>query len=426
MVFQSFPGASGLARCVLIAGVVCVALTVRAGEPDGALTLAAAVQRATARAPLLEARQAQVAAAEEESRRAGALPDPMLSVGIENLPVTGADAFDTSADFMTMKKIGLQQDIPAGAKRGAERALARRAIEASRARGDADAAAVRRSTADAWIDVWSRERTLVVLHRMREQAAVASRVAQARVRGGGGSAVDAMAADAARLDLEDQIAEQEALRDTAAAELDRWVGADARVAQNAPDFERLPYTEAGLLGRVDRLPVLAPASADVEMAAAQIDLARAARRPDWNVTASYGQRSDGRDDMLTLEVGIGLPLFTRNRQDRGVAAREADYQAAIATREDLRREQIAQLRGAFSQWQGVRRQVALHEEQLLPLARDRSSAALAAFRAGGDLTPWLVARSDELNTELSHAEHARALGHAWAALAFLLPTEDQP
>jgi outer membrane protein TolC len=159
----------------------------------------------------------------------------------------------------------------------------------------------------------------------------------------------------------------------------------------------------------------------VETAASAIDVARAEKRPDWTVGASYGQRSGDRSDMLMLEVGIGLPLFSRNRQDRGIAAREADYQGALATREDLRRQAAAQIRADVARWEGLKRQIALHENALLPLARDRSTAALAAYRAGGPLQPWLDARRDELDVHLAHAMHLGEFGHAWAALAFLLP-----
>jgi len=90
------------------------------------ISLAEAVKRAVERAPLLDARRAQVEAAQQESRRAGALPDPMLVVGIDNFPITGADAFDTRVDEMTMKKIGLRQDFTARAKREAQCSLALR------------------------------------------------------------------------------------------------------------------------------------------------------------------------------------------------------------------------------------------------------------------------------------------------------------
>jgi outer membrane protein, heavy metal efflux system len=191
-------------------------------------------------------------------------------------------------------------------------------------------------------------------------------------------------------------------------------------------FGSLPIPEARLLAAVDRSGLLLPVNAQVETAAAAIDVARAETHTDWSVAASYGQRSAGRDDMVMLEFGIGLPLFTRNRQDRGIAAREADYQGALATREDLRRQATASIRADLARWQGLKRQVALHEDALFPLARDRSATALASYRAGGPVQPWLDARRDELDAHLSHVEHLRELGRAWAQLAFLLPPEAQP
>ena len=86
-----------------------------AATPVTDVSLGQAIQLAVQRAPSLQARDARIGSAEQEAARAGALPDPMLTVGINNMPVTGADAFDTQADLMTMKMIGLRQEIPARA-----------------------------------------------------------------------------------------------------------------------------------------------------------------------------------------------------------------------------------------------------------------------------------------------------------------------
>src|SRR3546814_17617307 len=110
-----------------------------------------AIRMAVERAPMLDARRAQVEAARQESRRAGALPDPMLTVGIDNLPVTGPDAFDPAADFMTMKRIGIRQEIPAGANSDARRDLAPRAVDESQAQKHQQGRASCR--ARGWMDV---------------------------------------------------------------------------------------------------------------------------------------------------------------------------------------------------------------------------------------------------------------------------------
>ena len=405
---------------------VLLAMSFAATAASSEISLQDAVRLASERAPMLDARRAGVSAAQEEAARAGALPDPMLTVGIDNLPVTGGDAFDVRADDMTMKKIGLRQEIPSRAKREALQSLATRQIDEAQAESEAERLTVRRAAAEAWIDLWAAQRELDALQTLREQAALAARVAKARVSGGGESVSDALATEAAVLEVDNRIEAARASKVAAQAGLGRWVGEAApEVEDGTSSFEALPLPEARLLAGVDRVGSLLPVTAQVETAAAAIDVARAEKRPDWSVGASYGQRDGGRSDMIMFEVGIGLPLFSRNRQDRGVAAREADYQAALATREDLRHQESARIRVALARWEGLKRQVALHERSLLPLARDRSMTTLAAYRAGGELQPWLNARRDELDVHVSHAEHLGELGRAWAALAFLLP-ENQP
>lgn len=424
--FLCNPGhAPRVVRAVMLCIGIAMAFPPKALAAPAGLSLQEAVRVAVERAPLLDARRAQVDAARQEARRAGALPDPMLTVGIDNLPVTGGDAFDTRADEMTMKKIGLRQELPGRAKREASRALAARRSEAAAAEVTVGRHAVQQATAQAWIALWGAQRELASLQALREQAALASRLARARVAGGSEPATDALAAQAAVLELDTRMEGARAGLQAARAELARWIGDEVdAVADVPPDFSTLPIPEARLLASADRTIPMLPATAQVETAAAEIDAARAERHPDWSIAASYGQRSDGRSDMVMLEFGIGLPLFPRNRQDRGIAAREADYQAALDMRDDLRRQQVARIRADLARWQGLKRQVALHEESLLPLAHDRSTVALAAYRAGGSLRPWLEARRDELDVHLAHAEHLAGLGRAWAALAYLLPTQE--
>ena len=79
------------ARHLMVTGLAAllwgaVAATAHAAEPS--LTLEAAVQQGLARAPQLEARAADIAATREEAARAGQLPDPTLTFGLANYPVT--------------------------------------------------------------------------------------------------------------------------------------------------------------------------------------------------------------------------------------------------------------------------------------------------------------------------------------------------
>ena len=236
-----------------------------------------------------------------------------------------------------------------------------------------------------------------------------------------------MAIQAAALELENRIETATAGMEGARATLGRWLGAapaDLRTGDSPPDFTRLPANEATLLASIDRQTPLLPWRSREDVAAAQVDVASAEKHPDWSISAGYGQRERGRSDMLTVQFAVGLPLFTRNRQDHGIAARRAELDAVIASHEDARRMQTEQVRRSLAEWAGLKRQVARDNSQLLPLARDRAQTALASYGAGSELQPWLDARRDELDIRVTHARRLGDLGRAWAALVYLLPNEE--
>lgn len=426
-------GRSSLHRATLCLGALFVAAPVLSAPV--ALPFEDAVRLAVERAPMLDARRLQSVAAQEQAARASALPDPQLTVGIDNLTLTGRDAFDFRADEMTMKRIGLMQAFPARAKLRARQDLADRFIEQAEALSIAEQLAVRKAAAEAWIALWATEREVEALKSLREQSKLAIRLSKAQLANGVGTVVDTLATQAAALDLDNRIDEAEAAVEAARSTLARWLGMDpAELATSGgpPDLMALPVNEAALLASVDQQGPLLPWRSTEAIAEAEVALASAEKRPDWSIGASYGQRdrtSTGmpRSDMLTVEFAIGLPLFSTHRQDRGVAAKRAELNAVAASHEDARRAQVDAVRRALAEWSGLKRQIARKEKEMLPLAHDRSRTAIASYGGGGPLQPWLEARRDELELHIEHARHLGELGRAWAALAYLSPTaEGQP
>jgi outer membrane protein TolC len=393
------------------------------------LSFGNALRLAVERAPMLDAHRSRIEAAGEDAVRAAALPDPRLTLGVSNWPVTGDDAFDFGADFMTMKQIGVMQEFPSRAKRRARQEVADRTIGQARALSMAERLAIRRVTAEAWIGLWSAKQQADALQALRGPMEVAVAASKARLAGGTGSAVDAMATQTAALELEGRIDDAEAAVDTARAALARWLGEESAILGEPPDLLKLPLDEAVLLASIDRQAPLLPWHSREAVAEAEVTLASAEKRPDWSVGLTYGQRDDTpdgrpRSDMLMLQFAIDLPLFTRNRQDRGIAARRAEWQAVAAAHDDARRDQTETVRSTLAEWRGLKRQLQRLQAQTLPLARDRSRTALAGYRAGGMLQPWVEASRDEIELRIQQARQLGELGRAWAALAYLLPGEE--
>src|SRR3569623_1889097 len=89
------------------------------------LSFNAALALAVREAPMLRAESAQVDAARQAAIPAGELPDPKLTLGLDNVPVEGVDRFSLSGEPMTMQRIGVMQEFPNNAKRGARVEVAR-------------------------------------------------------------------------------------------------------------------------------------------------------------------------------------------------------------------------------------------------------------------------------------------------------------
>lgn len=410
-------------RQLCLLAVATVIPTFASAAPSE-LTLEQAMVVATS-GPRVEALAARLAAAEADADRAGRWPDPVLEMGIENLPVTGSDAFQLGADEMTMRRVGVMQEWPSRRKRDARRAAAIAQTEVARAELVGTRNGVARAAGEAWLEVWAAEADLSGLRRQIQDGNRAVEIAAAQLKGGTGSAASALAAKSTRAELEREQRELEARVQAARAGLARWLGEPAETPSLAepPDFNRLATAPEVLRAQVDRLAALRVWDPRERAADASVELARAEKRSNVDVGLSYGARSAGLSDMATIEVRVGLPIFARHRQDQDIAARIAERDAVRAEREEAEREQRESLDRTIVRWEGLREQREQYEATLLPLARDREAVALAAYASGDAIEPWLAARQDSGALRRRYVQTLSELGRTWLALATLMPLE---
>jgi outer membrane protein TolC len=138
----------------------------------------------------------------------------------------------------------------------------------------------------------------------------------------------------------------------------------------------------------------------------------------------YGQRRPYFDNMLTVMLSFPLSLSRESRQDRDIASRYAELEQARAMQEDARRMREAEVRGWIADFETAQRRIARFEGVLLPLARERSAAAQAAYRgARGELGPVLEAERAIAETELALVQSLAEQARAWANLSYLFAPE---
>lgn len=384
-----------------------------------------AVALALDRAPQVTAGAESAASMRELATSAGRLPDPSLVIGIDNLPVEGPDAWSTTADFMTMRNIGLTQEFPRREKRRLERERASADVGVADAELANETLVVARETARAWIRRSTAETILEGLSRLRPDVELGAMTARAAVTAGRSSAAEALAAALAAARLEARILEKSGEVEQARAELARWIGTDAeRPLGPLPAFDSLPAPAASLLADAAGHAAVRPFDARLAAARTDVELARAERRPDWSAELSYAKRGPDFADMASLRFTIGLPLFAKNRQDPVIAARSADYRRLEAERENEIRAHSMELRQMLIEWEQANARLAQYDRELLPLARERSTTALAAYRSGGaDLRLAVDAYEDEADLVIERAGLAEARARASTFLRYLEPRQ---
>jgi outer membrane protein TolC len=407
--------------------VVAAAFVPITAWSQGPLSLAAAVRMAAEQSRLLAAGQAQAQAAGELVVAAGQRPDPVLKAGITNLPIDGGDRFSLTRDFMTMRSVGVMQEWTNADKLRARAARAEREIDLARAGRDQALAALQRETAAAWLERRLYEQMRGLVAQQRAEATLQIDAAESAYRTGRGSQADVFAARSSVARIDDREREVEAQIETATARLSRWIGDAAESPlDDMPDLARAPTDEALLTAGIERQPVVALAASQEAAALADADVAKAARRADWSVELMFSQRGPAYSNMVSVGVSVPLQIDRAGRQDRELAARLAQADQMKAQREDAARSALADARVALRQWQSRRQRIALHGDTLIPLAAERTRAALTAYRGGGvNLAAVLDARAAELDARIDRLKLEMEAAALWAQLAYLVPSQGE-
>jgi outer membrane protein TolC len=389
------------------------------------LTLDEALRLAQERSRQLPAQDAAAAAAREMAVAAGQRPDPTLKAGIGNLPINGEDRFSLTRDFMTMRSVGLTQELTRASKLRARSARYERDAEVAEAGRTLALANLQRDTAMAWLDRFYQERMRDVLIRQRDEARLQVEAADAAHRGGRGSQADVFTARSAAAQVEDRIAQVDQRVATAKTQLARWIGAAAgEPLAPAPSLDAVRLRTEDLEAQIAHHPQIAVLRRQEAAAQADAEVASADKRPDWSIEVMLSQRGPAYSNMVSLNVSVPLQWDQKNRQDRELAARLAMVERARAQREEETRMHVAEALAMLQEWRSNRERLQRYDASLLPLAGERTKAALAAYRGGtGPLSSVIDARRAEIDTSMERLRLEMDTARLWSQLNYLAPAD---
>src|SRR5471030_2964417 len=370
------------------------------------LSLAQAQQLAVQRSRQLAGSDHAADAARQMAVAASQLPDPVFKAGIDNLPVTGADRLSLGNDFMTMRRLGVSQELTTSDKRKLRSQIYELEADKAVASKAAATAAIERDTALAWLDSYFARQMATVVADQRTQARNEIEAAEGAYRAGRASQIDQRSR-------------------SASAMLTRWTGTDADAAlASPPSIDQINLDPAMPESALDHHPDIAVLARQEAIAQTEARLADANRTSDWSVELAFQQRGPAYSSMISIGVSVPLQWDRKNRQDRELSAKLSMAEQAKAEREEMLRTHAAEIRAMVIEWQGERARHTRDEQELLPLLHQRTVATLAAYRGGkATLSEVLAARRAELDAQLQVLQLQANVARLWAQLNFLIPTD---
>ena len=400
--------------------LLLVPLTLTAAE----LSFAQSQRLALAQSSQLIAQDAAIAAASDLAIAAGERPDPTLSLGIDNLPVNTADRFSLTRDFMTMRRIGLMQEVTRSDKLALRRQRQEKQVLLAGAEKTVEQSEILRAAGKAWLESYYLQQIRLLLDEQLLQARQQVIAGEGAYRGGRTTQADVLTARAEVLAMEDELLDVQRQLRVAKIALARWVGAEQadQVLAGQPDIKRIHFDVAELETHLNRHPDLLMLARRVDVAETEAKLAEADKRSDWSVELSYAQRGPDFSNMMSLGVSTPLQWDQSRRQNRELAARQALLVQARAERDDMFRGHVAEVRARVDAWQTDLQRLQHTREQRLPLAQARVQAVLAGYRGGkAGLADVLTARRSALALKRQALQLEMQTAIEWVELNFLLP-----
>lgn len=398
---------------VLRAAALAAALLSAHWAAAATLSLEQALDLAAQRSQLARAARAGAAGAAEMARAAGQQPDPMLAVGIDNLPATGSDRFRTSTEEMTMKRIGIAQEWVPADKRAAREAVANAVAGRESVTESVAVAETRLQTGLAYIDAYYAGKALELTTLNEKHAREELEAGQGRLATVSGSSAEVLSLAGAVGVAEDESADQRQQQGAAAALLQRWTGMPVE-GLSEPRTEAVPAQDAYVASH----PVVVTRLRDIEVARQEATAATLNRKPNWTWEVSYGQRQ-GMPDLVSFGVRIPFPIAPAARQDRETAGKLALVDKAEAELEEARRAAAGEYAALVSDARRLQERMERFDAGVLTPLRQRTAATLAAYRSNqASLVMLFEARHAEVEAQRKLLSLRRELAKSQAQLAF--------
>jgi outer membrane protein TolC len=331
--------------------------------------------------PSLASLKYQAEASRELGTAATALPDPVVSVGINNFPI-----FDPSfSEFLpTNKAVGVRQEFPNRAGREARAGEARAIAEQSDRMRDAQLDTLRGELIALLHEKKRISRQRDLARQRDKKYDELTDVVEAEIDAGRPAVFRLAEVDAERADVARVLVELDRQETEINARLVDLVGLVP--ATPAPPVSPIDWSGDAMAFQTVRV-----ADVGIRVADYAVDEAKAEWRPNWGAQLTYQQRESGAnfagDDWVSGMVTFTVPLWARNSQEPRLRAARADRSSAEMRYQAIARSAAARYAAEAAVWRAAEDSVGVLERNIVAV-EDEIAAQLTIYESGnGDYAP---------------------------------------
>lgn len=354
------------------------------------LTLDTAIDLAQQSNPGLAQRQAQAEAMSTLPSQLGSLPDPMISMGLVNLPT---DSLNTSQEAMTQWQLGISQEIPFPGKLALKQQAATERANASAFMTTEYKQQLIQYVTSYWWQLFYLEKTLAIISTNKTLLKQFIDIAETKYRVGHGLQQDVLLAQLELSKLLNREIELNSEREQMVIRLNTLLSRPTNTAIQLPAFQHIdtalpeikPVDEILDIAEQNR-PFLLQQKHLIAAAAEDKALAEKDLLPDFKISAAYGLRQghnlDGSDrsDMLSLQVGINVPLFADRKQKMAISQKNSELKQQQFAYQDSWNQVQSEIANYITQYQQARQQYSLLDTGILPQARQTIASMLSGYQ----------------------------------------------
>lgn len=366
-----------------------------------------------------QAAQEKWEAAKQRVPQAEALEDPMLGLGVVNVPTT----LNFRAEDMTMKELSLSQRVPFFGKRGLRGEVAGKEADSMQAAANETANRLSNRVKVIYHDLSHVYRAIEVTERNKAILESYAKIADVRYQVGQGIQFDQVKAQASVTRMIDDLIMLKQQKSALEAKLNGLLNQPTETPLGRP-VDPAPQKPSLTLSELQQAalqsnPTLAGMKAMTQSKEKGQALAKADYLPDFNFRGAYGQRErnlDGekRKDMLSGMIEISLPVYFLSKQAPREAEAKADLKMATAQYESMKNELYYMVAEAMTMLERQWKQIELYKTGLIPQANLQVNSAMNSYMVNkADFMALLDSRMElyraELNLHQALTEYQKSL-----------------